>query len=70
MSLGAEGGGPMQAPPFLTAAFADAMSYIFLASIIIIAIGFIAILFIPHIDLRSRGEKPEGEAEQDPTTQP
>ncbi len=67
MSLGAEGAGPMQAPPFLTAAFADAMSYIFLASIIIIALGFIAILFIPHIELRSRGEKPEGGPETPPT---
>lgn len=58
MSMGAEGGGPMQAPPFLAAAFADAMSYIFMAAIVIIALGFIAIVFIPTIELRSRGEKP------------
>ncbi len=62
MSMGAEAGGPMQAPPFLAAALADAMSYIFIASMVIIALGFIAICFIPTIELRSRNEPPAPDA--------
>lgn len=67
LSMGAEAAGGLNAPPFIATAFADAMSYIFLASILIIAAGFIAICFIPTIELRSRGEPPEGETGSPPT---
>lgn len=42
-------------PPFVANAFADAMSYIFMCSIVIVALGFITIFFIPQIPLRGRG---------------
>jgi EmrB/QacA subfamily drug resistance transporter len=49
------GGAPMKMPPVIATAFADAMSYIFVGSLFIIAVAFIAILFIPQITLRGRG---------------
>jgi EmrB/QacA subfamily drug resistance transporter len=55
MSQQSAGGKPMAIPPFIANAFADAMSYIFLGSLFIIAIAFISILFIPQIELRGRG---------------
>ncbi len=51
----ANGGGPMKTPPFIASAFADAMSYIFAGSLVIIAIAFLSILLIPKIPLRGRG---------------
>jgi hypothetical protein len=42
-------------PPMMIDAFGDAMSYIFMGSLFIIAVAFIAILFIPQITLRGRG---------------
>jgi len=54
MSTQAAGGAPMQIPPFVANAFADAMSYIFTASLFIIAIAFASIFMIPQITLRGR----------------
>jgi EmrB/QacA subfamily drug resistance transporter len=50
-----DAGKVMKIPPPIANAFADAMSYIFMSSLLIIAIAFIAILFIPQITLRGRG---------------
>ncbi len=55
MTQQSAGAKPMAIPPFIATAFADAMSYIFLGSLIIIAIAFVSILFIPQITLRGRG---------------
>lgn len=55
--MASESGG--QLPPalrgFIAGAISDAMSYIFLGSLVIIAAAFVAILFIPQITLRGRG---------------
>ncbi len=40
---------------FIAKTISDAMSYIFMGSLVIVACGFIAILFIPQIHLRGRG---------------
>jgi Major Facilitator Superfamily len=40
---------------FIATAISDAMSFIFLTSLVIVAIAFVAILFIPVITLRGRG---------------
>jgi hypothetical protein len=47
----------MAIPPFIANAFADAMSYIFMGSLVIIAIAFVSIFFIPQITLRGRGSQ-------------
>ena len=46
---------PPQMQGFIANAISDAMSYIFLGSLVIVAVAFVAILFIPHISLRGRG---------------
>lgn len=51
----AAGGGPLPIPPFVANAFAEAMSYIFTGSLVIVGIGFVSIFFIPQIPLRGRG---------------
>jgi EmrB/QacA subfamily drug resistance transporter len=48
-------GHALEIPPYMASAFADAMSYIFAGGMVLIAIGFAIILFIPHIHLRERG---------------
>ncbi len=48
-------GAPPKMPPMMIDAFGEAMSYIFVGSLFIIAIAFVAILFIPQITLRGRG---------------
>ena len=47
-------GSPMM-QSFVVKAISDAMSYIFMGSLVIVAIAFVAILFIPQITLRGRG---------------
>ncbi|MAP96579.1 MAG: MFS transporter, partial [Ponticaulis sp.] len=44
-------------PPFLKSAFADSMTFIFSGAIVIVVFAFIAILFIPRIELRGRGDQ-------------
>src|SRR5262249_26990821 len=57
IAISRQGGGAatMKIPPVVATAFADAMSYIFMGSLFIIAVAFVAILFIPQITLRGRG---------------
>jgi hypothetical protein len=55
MASQASGASQMPIPPFIADAFADAMSYVFTGSLVVIAIAFISIFFIPHIQLRGRG---------------
>jgi EmrB/QacA subfamily drug resistance transporter len=57
MQAQAEGGGAQgfKPPPFVATAFADAMSFIFMGAMVVIAIAFVSILFIPRIELRGRG---------------
>ncbi len=59
------GGAPAELPPRLKEAvstsIADAMSYIFMGSMVIVAIAVIAILFIPQIALRGRGPQTAAE---------
>lgn len=50
-----EGGGSLSIPPAVAQAFSDAMTYIFLGSLAILALALVAILFIPRITLRGRG---------------
>ena len=47
-------GKAMAIPPFVANAFADAMSYVFMGSMVVVAIAFASIFFIPHIELRGR----------------
>ena len=42
-------------PPFMKAAFADSMNFLFLGAIVIVAIAFLVMLLIPRIELRGRG---------------
>jgi EmrB/QacA subfamily drug resistance transporter len=55
MSARAAGAKPMSVPPVIADAFADAMSYVFTGSLVVIVIAFVTIFFIPHIQLRGRG---------------
>lgn len=55
MTQQSAGAKPVTIPPFIASAFADAMSYIFMGSLFIIALAFVTILFIPQITLRGRG---------------
>lgn len=50
-----EGGGSLSVPAPVAEAFSDAMNYIFLGSLIVLAVALVAILFIPRITLRGRG---------------
>ena len=59
-------GAAITVPPFIANAFSSAMSHVFAASMIVVAIAFITIFFIPHIPLRGRG--PE-QASQNKTVQ-
>lgn len=52
---GETGGGSPAMEGFVSTAISDAMSYIFIGSLVIVAIAFVAILFIPQIQLRGRG---------------
>lgn len=52
---GSGGKGKLAPPPFVAEALADAMSYIFIGGMIIVAIALVSILFIPVIPLRGRG---------------
>ena len=40
---------------FISSSVANAMSYIFTGSLVIVAVAFVTILFIPQIQLRGRG---------------
>jgi EmrB/QacA subfamily drug resistance transporter len=42
-------------PPVVTDALASAMSHVFRGSLVVVALGLVAICFIPHIQLRGRG---------------
>jgi hypothetical protein len=66
MSSQSAGGNTVPIPPIIATAFADAMSYIFTGSMVIVAIAFVTIFFIPQILLRGRG--PE-QASQNKTLQ-
>ena len=56
MSMASQASGKAMAiPPFVANAFADAMSYVFTGSMVIVAIAFVTIFFIPQIELRGRG---------------
>ena len=55
MTSQAAGGKLMPIPPVIANAFADAMSYVFTGSMVIVAIAFVTIFFIPQIHLRGRG---------------
>ena len=63
--LAATGDGPVQMPPALERAIstsiADAMSYIFMGSMLIVSIAIVAILFIPKITLRGRSPQTPAE---------
>jgi EmrB/QacA subfamily drug resistance transporter len=45
----------LKTPPFIANAFSDAMNYVFGGSMVVIALAFTSIFFIPHIQLRGRG---------------
>lgn len=54
-----EGGGTAMSPlieAFVSKAITEAMSYIFMGSLVIVAIALVAIVFVPQISLRGRGE--------------
>ena len=57
---------PPMMKAFIAKTISDAMSYIFMGSLAIVACAFIAILFIPQITLRGRGPG----AEKAPETAP
>lgn len=46
---------PPQMEGFISSSISNAMSYIFTGSLVIVAIAFVTILFIPQIQLRGRG---------------
>lgn len=46
---------PPQMEGFISSSVSNAMSYIFTGSLVIVAIAFVTILFIPQIQLRGRG---------------
>ena len=55
LAMGATTAGKSLAiPPYIAGAFADAMSYVFIGSMVVIAIAVVTIFFIPHIELRGR----------------
>ena len=55
MSMASQASGKaVSIPPFIASAFADAMSYVFAGSMVIVAVAFVTIFFIPHIPLRGR----------------
>jgi hypothetical protein len=47
-------GKSLAVPPYIAGAFADAMSYVFIGSMVVIAIAVVTIFFIPHVELRGR----------------
>lgn len=51
----ANGAAAAKVPPFVAAAFSEAMSYIFTGAIVIVALALVTMLFIPTIPLRGRG---------------
>jgi len=51
---------PEQMRTFIAHTISDAMSYIFMGSLVIVALAFVAILFIPQIQLRGRGPQAQG----------
>ena len=72
MAMTSQSGGDM--PPmmqaFVAKTISDAMSYIFMGSLVIVACAFIAILFIPQIQLRGRGPGSEPGGEKTPEVAP
>ena len=54
MALGAKGvgAGAVQVDPVVRAAFAAAMNSVFLAALLIVVLGLVAVIAIPHIPLR------------------
>jgi hypothetical protein len=46
---------PEEMRTFAARTISEAMSYIFTGSLVIVVVGFVAILFIPQITLRGRG---------------
>jgi hypothetical protein len=62
--MASETGAPVPAgmQEFIAKAISDAMSYIFMGSLLIVAVAFVAILFIPVITLRGRGPGAAGAA--------
>ena len=56
-AMGGEGGAPSLSPMMegiVSKSISDAMSYIFIGSLVIVAVAFVAILFSPQIQLRGR----------------
>jgi hypothetical protein len=51
----------IKTPAFVANAFGDAMNYVFGGSMVVIAIAFTSIFFIPHIQLRGRGPQQASE---------
>jgi EmrB/QacA subfamily drug resistance transporter len=51
----ANGDGGFSVPPAVAQAFADSMSFIFIGALFILALGIVAIIFVPQIVLRGRG---------------
>ncbi len=71
--MASETGAPVPAgmQDFIAKAISDAMSYIFMGSLLIVAVAFVAILFIPTITLRGRGPgAAEAAADLSPTVAP
>jgi EmrB/QacA subfamily drug resistance transporter len=67
MAMSSRAGGQLlKTPPLIANAFGDAMNYVFAGSMVVIAIAFVSIFFIPRIQLRGRG--PE-QASQNKTVQ-
>jgi hypothetical protein len=73
----ANGGSGFKIPPVVAKAFSDAMSYIFLGSLVILVVAIVAILFVPQITLRGRGapaqhpeRTPEGATPVTPASTP
>lgn len=66
MAMMASESGGSDLPPamrnFVAGAISDAMSYIFLGSLVIVAVAFVVMLFIPVIPLRGRGPGANKEA--------
>jgi hypothetical protein len=53
--MGQQGGDLPVAGAFIKTAISDAMSHIFTASLLIVTLAIVAILFVPQIQLRGRG---------------
>ncbi len=69
MAMMAQHGGEMPiAQAFIKTSISEAMSHIFMASMLIVALAIVAILFVPQITLRGRG--PQAAAGASPESRP